>query len=156
MVKKPAPHSFQRTLVWALGLLLVASSSAALAEIKLLGSNAWIRLAPPGSMMLAGYVELENKGEQPLRITGGQSGLFGSVEIHRTEEVDGVSRMRAVPVLELAPGQRVVLEPGGMHLMLMQPHRELSEGSTVAIDLLDEGGASLPVAFTVRREAPGR
>ena len=156
MVKNIAVHSFHRNISWAFALCLLAFSSAALAEINLLGSNAWIRLAPPGSMMLAGYVELENKGDQPLRITGGQSGAFGSVEIHRTEEVDGVSRMRAVPVLEIAPGQRVKLEPGGLHLMLMQPHRELDEGSTVAIDLLDENGAPLPVAFTVRREAPSK
>ncbi|MBD8526553.1 copper chaperone PCu(A)C [Pseudomarimonas arenosa] len=137
-----------------LSAALLLFSGSALAELKLKGSNAWIRLAPSGAMMLAGYVELRNEGEQPLRLKGGQSGAFGLIEIHRTEEVDGVSRMREVPLLEIAPGATVKLEPGGLHLMLMRPTGELAEGTTVAIDLLDENDEPLPVAFTVRREAP--
>lgn len=149
----PGPR-FAVNLLLSLALILLSGS--ALAELKLQGSQAWIRLAPPGTAMLAGYVELKNLGEQPLRIKGGQSGVFGMVEIHRTEEVDGVSRMREVPVLEIAPGETVKLQPGGLHLMLMRPNRELAEGTTVAIDLLDENDEPLPVAFTVRREAPAQ
>lgn len=147
-----SPFGFTLNLVLSAVLMLVSGS--AMAELKLQGANAWIRLAPPGTPMLAGYVELKNLGEQPLKLKGGQSGAFGVVEIHRTEEVDGMSRMRQVPLLEIAPGETVKLQPGGLHLMLMQPTREFSEGASIVIDILDENDEPLPVAFTVRREAP--
>jgi copper(I)-binding protein len=119
--------------------------------------NAWIRLAPADAMMLAGYRRIDNDGEQPMRLRSVQSDAFGAIELHRTEVVDGVSRMREVPSLTIASGGSVVLEPGGMHLMLMQPQRALREGDEVAISFAWDQGESqfteiLP--FVVRREAP--
>ena len=154
MTSASSSSSFRHPLNLVLSALLMLVSGSALAELKLEGAHAWIRLAPPGAPMLAGYVELKNLGEQPLKLKGGQSGAFGFVEIHRTEEVDGISRMRQVPLLEIAPGETVKLQPGGMHLMLMRPTREFAEGATVVIDILDQNDEPLPVAFTVRREAP--
>ena len=101
----------------------------------------WIPEAPPSARMLAGYMELENDGAQPIRIVDARSeALFGRVEIHRSETVDGMSRMRRIPALEIPPGERVILERGGLHLMLMQPKRVPSNGETVSIDLLNEAG----------------
>lgn len=124
---------------------------------KVSAVNAWIRLAPPDAMMLAGYRRIDNDGELPMRLRSVQSDAFGAIELHRTEVVDGVSRMREVPSLTIAPGGSVVLEPGGMHLMLMQPQRALSEGDEVAISFAwDQGENQITeiLPFVVRREAP--
>ena len=59
----------------------------------------------------------------PVTIVGASSPAFGEVSLHETRIVDGVSRMRALPELRIAPGDSAVLKPGGMHLMLMQPQR---------------------------------
>lgn len=118
--------------------------------------NAWIRLGPPDAMMLAGYLRIDNPSNQPMRLRSIQSDAFGAIELHRTEVVDGVSRMREVPSLSIAPGGSVVLEPGGMHLMLMQPQRALREGDNVAISFAwDQGESQLTeiLPFQVRREA---
>lgn len=119
--------------------------------------NPWIRLAPPDAMMLAGYRRIDNDGELPMRLRSIRSDAFGAIELHRTEVVDGVSRMREVPSLTIAPGGSVVLEPGGMHLMLMQPQRALREGDEVAISFAwDQGENQVTeiLPFVVRREAP--
>ena len=63
---------------------------------------------------------------------------------HVTRVVDGVSRMRALPELRIAPGESAVLKPGGLHLMLMQPGAALQPGSRVAIAFsLKDGGKAL-------------
>lgn len=134
-----------------LTLALLLSSAVAAGETRLRVEQPWIRAAPPGSMMLAGYVRLVNDGDQVVRIAGAGSSTFASVEIHRTVEEAGVARMRPAGVLEIAPGASLELQPGGLHLMLMQPRAELPEGKTVVIDLLTDTDEPIPAVFTVRR-----
>lgn len=92
-------------------------------------------------MMLSGYLRIDNPGSQPIRLLQVQSDDFGSIEVHRTEVVDGVSRMREVDDLSVPAGGAVVLEPGGMHLMLMQPRRALRAGDSVVIAFTWQIGA---------------
>ena len=58
--------------------------------------------------------------------------------------------MRPVPELRLAPGDAAVLKPGGLHLMLMQPHAPLKAGSKVAVEFRLKGGGVLRGEFDVR------
>jgi len=126
----------------------------ACAESPLEVSKAWVRAAPPGTMMLAAYAGLRNPGESEIRLSEARSDAFGFVEIHRTVEEDGVSRMRAAGVLTLAPGASLTLEPGGLHLMLMRPRRTLAEGDSIVIELDLEDGRSVAAEFVVARQAP--
>jgi len=79
-----------------------------------------VRIAPamPGMRMRAGYLELVNNTGDPIRITRVESRNFERVELHETREIDGVSRMRPVEVLEVPAHGSVRLQPGSMHLML--------------------------------------
>lgn len=85
----------------------------------------------PGANMSAGYFTISNNGREPLAITRVESPQFGRIEIHETTTIDGVSRMRPIPALEVPAGGSVVLERGGKHLMLMQPAADLSR---IALD----------------------
>lgn len=119
--------------------------------------SAWIRLGPPDAMMLAGYLGIDNASDTPLQLQRVDSDAFGAIEVHRTEVVDGVSSMREVPDLIVPPHARVVLEPGAMHLMLMQPTRPLHEGDRVMVRLHWNQGDALrtdSVFFDVRRDPP--
>ncbi len=118
---------------------------------------AWIRLGPPDAMMLAGYLDIENPSDTPLHLQRIESDAFGAIEVHRTEVIDGVSSMREVSDLTVPPGGRAVLEPGAMHLMLMQPTRPLHEGDEVMLRLHWTQGEALrtdSVFFSVRRDPP--
>lgn len=116
----------------------------------------WIRAAPPGAMMLAGYLRIDNPGPEPLRLLRVHSEDFGAIEVHRTEVVDGVSRMREITDLNVPAGGSVLLEPGGMHLMLMQPRRELHADDSVVVTFIWQIGADGRrndlIRFTVRAE----
>ena len=138
-------------LRWAVGAVLAFGALAAQAAGRLVIDGAWIRTAPPTAAMRAGYATLRNAGDAPLQIRHVRSDAFGDVSLHATVIDDGVARMREIDDLRIAPGQQVVLEPGGKHLMLMQPTRELGPGASVTLIFdLDDGATTATADFVVR------
>jgi hypothetical protein len=111
----------------------------------------WVRLTPGGMPMHAGFGRIENSCAAPATIVAASSPSYGSVELHESRIVGGVSRMRAVPELRIAPDDAVVLKPGGLHLMLMQPKATLKAGSKVAIEFELANGGRLLGEFEVRK-----
>jgi copper(I)-binding protein len=60
-----------------------------------------------------------------------------------------VMRMRPVPAIDLPPGQAVTLQPGGLHLMLIQLTGPLRQGETVPVTLVLERGGEVEVQLAV-------
>ena len=134
----------------ALGLCCIAATAGArdcAPQIR----EGWIRLTPGGMPMHAGFGKIENGCGAPTTVVGASSASYGSVELHETRIVDGVSRMRAVPELRIAPEGAALLRPGGLHLMLMQPKTTLKPGSKVAIEFELAGGEKVSGEFEVRK-----
>lgn len=102
-------------------------------------SNPRVRLVPGGAPM-AGYLTIANHTDAPVRLVSATSDAFGHVMIHRTVVSDGSARMehQGKGVL-VGAGESVVFEPGGLHLMLMDPAGELEVGEAVDIVLGFEG-----------------
>ncbi|WP_127170703.1 copper chaperone PCu(A)C [Xanthomonas euvesicatoria] len=136
-------------------LALVASagvSAQCLPEFK----NGWIRIPPPGGMgMAAGFGQFHNGCAQPLKITAANSSVFADVSLHETTQVNGVSRMRAVPELALPAGKSVPLAPGGLHLMLMDADAPLQEGAQVPVSFTLQDGLQIKATLEARKRAPG-
>lgn len=130
------------------GLLLSCSLSAdPVIEVQ----QAWIREAPPASRVLAGYMTIINTGDAPAEITGISSPDFTRAELHHTRVEDGVASMVPVASIPVPPGGRVLLEPGGMHLMLFDPGRPLKSGDTVRLEVKQSSGTALAVDARVIR-----
>lgn len=113
--------------------------------------NARVRLVPGGAPM-AGYFEIANHTDAPVRLVSARSDAFGHVMIHRTVVSDTSARMehQGDGVL-VGPGESVAFEPKGLHLMLMRAAREFEVGDAVDIVLGFEGvePAEHRVTFTV-------
>lgn len=119
-------------------------------------SGAWVREGPPTTAVLAAYMRIDNPGTQDRTLIGASSAQFETVEIHRTEIVDGVARMIQQDRLTVPAGGSVSLEPGGLHLMLIQSRQPLTQGDVVDIRLRLEDGTEMPVGAEVRKaEAAG-
>ncbi|HET7844348.1 MAG TPA: copper chaperone PCu(A)C [Xanthomonadales bacterium] len=112
--------------------------------------DAWIRAAPPGADVLAGYATLRNGGEASLTITGARSADFARVELHEMRMDGGVMRMRPLSGVAIAPRGNVSLAPGGTHFMLLEPKRALKVGDVVEVELLEASGAAHAARFEVR------
>ncbi len=114
--------------------------------------EAWIRAAPPTVKVMAGYMTLHNASDEPKTLTGAESRQFDRVELHQTRMENGMMRMVAVKRLEIAPGERVHLEPGGLHLMMMRPHRPLAKGDHATVTLKFEDGEAIILDMPVRAD----
>ena len=131
--------------------LLLSIGNVASAEQDLTFESAWIRAMPPGMKMTAGFGRLHNAGTQPIELTTFASPQFGNVSLHRTELVEGVSRMREITSLSIAAGQTVELAPGGYHLMLMMPVAPLAEGARATLDMSADDGRVFRFELPVER-----
>jgi copper(I)-binding protein len=140
-----------------LGLTLWLSASAAVGaapDCAPVIEKAWVRAAPPGASTLAGYLVLRNPCAAAVEVVDVESRDFGMPMIHRTELVDGVSRMRPAGRMVVAAGASLRFEPGGLHLMLMKPLRPLAEGDSARLRLVLADGRRLYAEVPVRRSAP--
>ncbi len=117
--------------LFALVLVLAACTSSD--EIGI--TDAWVRAMPPGAGMTAGYFVLTNRSNDDLKIVGASSTGFDLVEMHRTVELDGMSRMQQEKEVAVAAGETIRFEPHGRHLMLMRPHGAIEPGSTLGLKL---------------------
>jgi periplasmic copper chaperone A len=139
----------------ALALLTPLWTLTALAD-PLTVSGAWVREGPPTTAVLAAYMQIDNTSAQDQTLVGASSPQFETVEIHRTEIVDGVARMLQQERLVIPAGGGVTLEPGGLHLMLIQSQQPLAQGDQVTIRLRLDDGTEIPVDAEVRKaEAEG-
>ena len=128
-------------------LPLFASSHGAALHV----SDAWIREAPPAAKVLAAYMVINNHGKQEITITGASSEQFGNIEIHSTKMDNGMARMVREEKLVIPAGGAVTFKPGGMHLMLFNPVKPVTQGNHVMITLTAEDGASYMVHAEVRK-----
>ena len=111
----------------------------------------WIRQPPPSAQVAAGYLRIDNPGPETDRLLAVETGAAGRVEIHEMEEVDGMMRMREVAGgVEVPAAGHVALEPGGYHLMLVQPREGLEAGQRVDATLVFEDAGRVEVSFDVR------
>lgn len=122
------------------------------AESPIAIDSAWIREAPPATSVLAAYMTINNASESDQQITGMDSPDFRSAEIHRTVVEDGVAKMLPVSGLDVAAGDSISLEPGGLHVMLFDPQRPLREGDTATLIVHTASGAAISVQATVVRK----
>ncbi|MGE3774064.1 MAG: copper chaperone PCu(A)C [Gammaproteobacteria bacterium] len=132
----------------------VTAAAAAGACEGLAVTEAWIREPPPGANAVAAYMTLSNTGNETLVLDALTSPGFARGMLHETVQDGDRVRMRHVPRLSLAPGQRVRLAPGALHGMLMQPRAALPRAGERVELVLDCGEKSTRVMAVVSRDAP--
>jgi copper(I)-binding protein len=131
-----------------LGLLVSLPAAGGTLEV----TGAWSRSTPPGVKVGVVYFTLKNdtgKSDRLLRIS---SPVAGSAQVHRTEILDGIARMREVAVLHVEAGQTVEFAPNGMHVMLTGLKKPLVAGEKFELDLLFEVAGARKVPVVVRRD----
>ena len=132
-----------KVLLVATPLLLGLQSAHALSpprEQCLTLEQGWVRAPVAGRDMTAAYGQLHNRCSRSASVSSMESPQAAAVELHRSEVVDGVSRMRPAPDVVIEPGTHVVLEPGGLHLMLHGLVPGVQAGSELELRLGDSRG----------------
>ncbi len=132
-----------------LACLLPATGVHAAAADHVRASHGWLRVLP-GSLPAGGYVILQNDGDEPAELSGASSSAYARVMLHQSSMQGGMSRMTMVDALSIPAHGKVMLAPGGYHLMLMQPVTPVTPGQQVRVLLKFSDGSSLPTDFIAR------
>jgi copper(I)-binding protein len=99
------------------------------------------------------YLTVRNGGDQDDRLIGVSSEVADKAELHSSVVQDGVMKMRAVEALDVPAHGEAVLEPGGLHIMLIGLKAPLEEGKSFALTLEFENAGEIEVMTTVENIA---
>ena len=135
--------------VLALSLTMPASAEdVTVGTLKI--SAPWARATPKGAGVGGGYMTITNTGTVPDRLIGGTTNISSRFEVHEMSMDNGVMKMRELAQgLEIKPGQKVELKPGGYHVMFMGLKEQLMQGQTVKATLQFEKAGKVDVSFAI-------
>jgi copper(I)-binding protein len=144
-------YTAPRTLTFLAGLILLLGPVSVWAQHGIEIHEPWIREAPPNARVLAAYMELRNHSDKPRMLTSVTSPAFGFAELHQTTERDGMAHMEQIKEIVIPPNGKVVLGPGNLHIMLIDPNLQLKAGDTVSLTLGFRNDTSQKVIAKVRK-----
>ncbi len=142
-----------KPLAILLTLFFLASSAWASSMHGIEAHDPWVREAPPTARVLAAYLQLHNHGDKMRTLVSVESPAFKRIELHRSEEKDGMATMARVMKIMIPAHGKVSFEPGSLHIMLINPLAPLKSGDKVDLTLHFADGSSLAVSADVRRGA---
>ena len=115
----------------------------------------WSRPTAPGMSMGVAYLSITNRGESADTLIGASSPAAAKIELHQTSFADGMARMRPLSEVGIPPGATVQIEPGGIHLMLVDLVSALERGTSVPLVLEFRRAGKVTVQLSIEaRDAP--
>lgn len=119
---------------------------------KLELSEGWAR---PGSkeQNSAAYVTIQNGTASNDTLLDISSDAANKTEVHESyEEESGVSGMRPAGSQPIAEGNKLSMEPGGLHIMLIDLKRQLAVGDSLdlSFEFSRAGGRTITVPVQVQ------
>jgi len=134
-----------------LALALLAAAPPVLADgDAVVIEGTWSRASIGTSRPGVAYMTLQNTGDAPVTVTGLRTELAMMPMIHAsTTDAQGVTRMTHMEQVEIAEGDTVALEPGGLHVMLMDLQRPMVEGESFTLSLILADGEEIAVEVPI-------
>lgn len=135
--------------------LLVSASGCASEQLEI--SDSWVRSSDMSSSggMTGMFMEINNPTSSDITLIGGSSDA-GMVEIHETVMADDGMQMQEINGgIEIPSGGTVVLQPGGLHVMIMNLNSDVLAGDEVTVDLEFDGHPNVSVTATAKPSEAG-
>lgn len=134
-----------------LAVLSLGTSVAFAADVSI--EQPFARATPPGQPNSAAFMQLSNKGEATALVAA-HSSVANVVELHTHIHDEGVMRMRKIEQIELPAGATTLLEPGGLHVMLIDLKQPLQDGSRIDLTLEYADGSMQQIEIPVQMAMP--
>lgn len=103
----------------------------------------------------AAFVTIYNHSPNDLKLVEASCPLTDTVELHRSFDDNGIQRMRPVEHIIIPAGDQVVLESGGLHIMLLRLKSDIIASpdrlQEIPITLTFDSGESLKTHFLVEK-----
>lgn len=131
--------------------LFSGSSMAATAADSIDIVDPYVRAVPPGQTVSAAFMQLKNTSDQKHAIVNAKSTISKVVELHTHTHENGMKKMRQVEKMEIPANGETILQPGGLHIMLIDLQGTLTLDQKIALTLEFEDGSTKNIEAPVRK-----
>ena len=139
-----------------LASLMVSAGALAASADNVTVQEPYVRLAPPNAPATGAFMVIKNNGDKDVKVVKADNPASKVTELHTHLNDGGVMRMRPVAAIDVKAKGEAVLQPGGLHVMMINLLAPLKEGDLVPITLTFDDGSSKKVdAKVVRPVAAG-
>ena len=140
-----------RRRIFLASALFAATFAAANAQTSPIEvQDPWARATLGQSRTGAAYLTLSATGLAADRLVAASSPVAAKTELHNHIMVGNVAQMRQVDAIEVAPGSPTLLQPGGLHIMLIDLKAPLQAGTSFPVTLTFEKAGIVTVQVAVR------
>ena len=123
--------------------------SMAKSEWNIAIKDAWARPTKAG-MMSAAYFTIHNVGSVPDSLVQVSSSASEDVQIHLSYMNDGIMVMEEQPFVAIQASEQIPFQPGGYHIMIIQPTNDMEEGDSISLSLYFKSGMIIEETIQVR------
>ena len=137
-------------LATAFALALPAAALAAEAGTShIVVEHPWARASAGMAANGAAYMTITEEGSGADRLVAASSPVCAMAQLHVHLMHNGVMEMRPVSAINVDAGSPTVLQPGGLHIMLMQLKKPLKQGETFPMTLTFQKAGAITVQVSV-------
>ncbi|MDE0919710.1 MAG: copper chaperone PCu(A)C [Arenicellales bacterium] len=119
-------------------------------SIGVMVHDAYVRATPPGQPNAAAYLVLRNNAMHDIRLVSVKSDVAEVAEPHSHAMDAGMMKMRRVGHIDVPAGGEIVLQPGGLHIMLMGLVKQLKPGEYVSLEFHFDNGQKQSMRVPVK------
>lgn len=119
-------------------------------------AHPWSMELPPNAPTVAAYFVITNKGPEPDRLSGVDSPVAGTTQLHEHLHKDGLMKMQQVDGVDIPAGGTVAFAPMAYHAMLLdlKDRSKLVTGQRFPLTLHFEKAGNVTVEVVVQKQAP--
>ncbi len=132
-----------------------SSSDTVSPETTFAIDGAWARTSPMESTVGVVYMSITPSSDDALVGASVDMSVAEMTQVHETTTAaDGSMGMQEIASIPMSAGTPLALVSGGYHIMLMKLAKPLETGTSIAVTLTFESGATTNVDVPVLTEAP--
>ncbi len=136
------------SLFFIIGALVPMNVQAQDAGIVI--KDAWVAAPPPSEKATAGFMTIENTTDVDVALTSVSTPAAQVTEIHQMSRVKGMMKMVMLKSLTIPAKAKIVLGPGGYHLMIIDLIEPIHQGQEIPLILNFNTGKSMEVRAQVQ------
>ncbi len=140
--------------VAAMAAWCTTAATAAGSADSIAVADPYVRQAPPGAQASAAFMVLRNQTDKDAKVIKADTSASKITQLHTHLNENGVMKMRQVASIDIKAHGETALQPGGLHVMMIDLKGPLKEGDKVAITLGFEDGSSKTIEAPVRAPVP--
>jgi periplasmic copper chaperone A len=140
-----------RLSVLAAAFVVTVAGSALAQSSGIAVTDAWSRATPAGAKAAAAYITIANSGADGDQLVAVTTPVAGKAQVHTTINANGVTEMRPVKALDVKPGAKVTMKPGGYHIMLTELKQPLKEGESFPLHLQFAKAGAIDTTVAVQK-----